>query len=59
MHGEFTNQISVRLAQDSERFAQMAKRLIVNTSDISMCSRRNEGLHELIEQFIDNIAESK
>lgn len=41
-------------AKDLESFAQHAGRSVVNTEDVLLLARRNEGLQALLKQFVDD-----
>ena len=42
------------VAQDLENFAKHAGRSTVTTDDVLLLTRRNDALHDIIKEFIDN-----
>ncbi|KAK7208078.1 kinetochore component CENP-S-domain-containing protein [Myxozyma melibiosi] len=50
---------AVTLATDIESFAWHAKRKTVNTDDVLMMCRRNEGLKDVLEEFVEELEERK
>ncbi|KAI5849122.1 kinetochore component CENP-S-domain-containing protein [Tricharina praecox] len=47
------------VAKDLESFAHHANRSTVNTDDVLLLARRNEGLGQVLETFIDNAREER
>ncbi|KAK9465704.1 kinetochore component CENP-S-domain-containing protein [Lipomyces arxii] len=50
---------AILLAKDVESFAHHAKRKTVATDDVIMVCRRNEGLKEIMEEFVADLEQKK
>ncbi|KAK9450324.1 kinetochore component CENP-S-domain-containing protein [Limtongia smithiae] len=50
---------AVTLTGDIEAFSRHAKRKIVSTDDVLMMCRRNEGLKDVLAEFIDDLEAKK
>ncbi|KAK9383903.1 kinetochore component CENP-S-domain-containing protein [Kockiozyma suomiensis] len=50
---------AVTLSSDVESFAWHAKRKTVNTDDVLMLCRRNEGLKDVLEEFVGDLEQKK
>jgi hypothetical protein len=46
--------VAETVAQDLENFAKHAGRSTVTTDDVLLLTRRNDALHDIIKEFIDN-----
>ncbi|ODQ67877.1 hypothetical protein NADFUDRAFT_44593, partial [Nadsonia fulvescens var. elongata DSM 6958] len=52
------NQI-INLGEDLESFSRHAKRKVITTDDLRMVCRRNEGLREVLDDFIEKLEQEK
>ncbi|KAK9236047.1 kinetochore component CENP-S-domain-containing protein [Lipomyces kononenkoae] len=50
---------AVTLATDIEAFARHASRKVVSTDDILMMCRRNDGLKEVLSEFVEDLESQK
>ncbi|KAK9477496.1 kinetochore component CENP-S-domain-containing protein [Lipomyces japonicus] len=50
---------AVAMATDIEAFANHAKRKVISTDDVLMMCRRNPGLKEVLEEYVQEAAEIK
>ncbi|KAJ8097509.1 kinetochore component CENP-S-domain-containing protein [Lipomyces tetrasporus] len=50
---------AVTLATDIESFAHHARRKVISTEDVLMMCRRNDGLRDVLEEFVEELESKK
>ncbi|KAK9470601.1 kinetochore component CENP-S-domain-containing protein [Dipodascopsis tothii] len=50
---------TVTLGTDLEAFAHHAKRKVISTDDVKMMCRRNEGLRDVLDEFVRDQSERR